>query len=98
MSAGLGRCGSDGNVLEFESRIHDGVLLKTQHWGNRARGSWSSLVSQPNLMDKFQANETPCLKAQGEWYPASDNQRLTLDLHNTQTQMDQKMESSNALP
>lgn len=88
----LGRRGSVSINLEFEPRMHGSVLLQSQHWGSRARVSWYSADRQPNLVCEFQANDTPCLKAQGAWYPE------TLDLHNTQTQMDQKMESGNTLP
>lgn len=79
-------------VLEFEPRtVMVVLLLQSQQWGSRGRGSWCSVISQPRA--EFEANETPYLKAQSKWYPDSGNQRLTLNL-----QMDQKMESGNALP
>jgi hypothetical protein len=66
-----------GALLQSQPSMHGGALLQSQHWGGGARGTWCLVVSKPSLVGEFQVNETPCHKAQDEWYPESDSQDLT---------------------
>lgn len=98
MPVQLGRWFSQSSArLEFEPRDawekgwREGVLMQSQLSG--VGRQILGLVSQPSLMYEFQANETACLKTQGEWYPRCD---FRSPLH--MQEMYQRMESSDALP
>lgn len=70
-----------------------GVMVCSCNLSSRVGRQIPGLVSQRSLMYEFQANETACLKTQGEWYPRCD---FRPPLH--MQEMYQRMESGDALP